>query len=63
MPESKVKIELTESETKLFINLFRRYQDIWEKTKELKPGCLVLHFDSQNYIKKHEFHFYNQTKL
>ena len=54
--EKKIKIEITERDAELFI-WFRRYQKIWEKTKELRPGSLVLHFDEHNKIRKKEFHF------
>ena len=59
----KIKVELTEHEAELFCNLFRKYQDLWTQVKELKPGSLTLHFDKDFNIKKHEFHFYQQTKI
>ena len=62
MPNLKTKIELDEAEAKMFLHLFRKYYYVWEKAKALRPGSLTLHFDKDWNIKKHELHFYSQTK-
>ena len=48
---------MSEEEAQLFYWL-RQYGDIFKKAfEELKPGSLLLHFDSTGKIQKHEFHF------
>ena len=58
--EDKTKIELDKAEADLFLNMFRRNQEIWETARKLAPGSLVIHFDKDFNIRKHEFHFYKK---
>ena len=57
MPEIKlVNIQLNKQEAETF-KWFRQYQDIIERARrELRPGRLVLHFNSAGNICKEEYH-------
>jgi len=57
LDSSYCQISMSEEEAQLFYWL-RQYGDIFKKAfEELKPGSLLLHFDSTGKIQKHEFHF------
>ena len=57
MPEIKlVNIQLNKQEAETF-KWFRRHQDIIERARrELRPGRLILHFNSAGNIDKEEYH-------
>jgi hypothetical protein len=51
------RVSMTEEEAKIFYWM-RQYEIIFKKAfDELRPGSLVLHFDTSGKIRKHEFHF------
>ena len=56
--DKKITIELSKKDVELFL-WFRKSQAVWEKAKTLRPGNLVLHFDSKGEIRKKEFHYYS----
>ena len=55
-------VYLTQREGEIFIKLFRKHQDIWDRAEQSKPGTLVLHFDESFNINKYETHFYKKVK-
>lgn len=56
--EETIKIELTKEECEIFRWLWRHFE-LWKRAKkELRPGSLVLHFNTKNELKKREFHIY-----
>jgi hypothetical protein len=60
--EEKIKIELSKEDAELFL-WFRKWQNLLEKAKEeLRPGALILHFDSSGEIRKTEFHIHRQIE-
>lgn len=58
--DSLTTIHLTNEDAELF-KWFRKYQKIWERARDLKPGSLTLHFDKHGSINKNEFHFYSRA--
>ena len=54
---NKTAVYLSDKEMEMFKWLWKNY-DVWEKAKELKPGKLVLHFNSNNELRHKEFHYH-----
>lgn len=49
-------VELTEEDMSVFI-WFRKYQDMFEKVKELKGGSVTIHKDKDGNIRDRDWHF------
>ena len=58
---NKITIELTPREAELF-KRFKKVEEAWDKMDQLRPGSLVIHFDSGNNVKKWEYHLYKRNK-
>jgi len=54
-PEERIAIYLTKEEAEDF-KWFMQYRKVWKKARQLRPGKLILNFNSSGEIKDREFY-------